>query len=58
MRFPRRSTEIVRTCEILTHEGFDSVPSGKSKVSGKRALCGWLVIAIAITVSERRLKIS
>jgi hypothetical protein len=46
-------------CEIFTHDGLGSFRCGNSKViRGKPALCGWLVMAIAITVSERRLKIS
>lgn len=52
---PRRSTEIVRICEILTQEGLGIIPVGRAKVKGNPAFCGWLVIAIAITVSDFRL---
>jgi hypothetical protein len=47
---PRRSTEIVRICEIFTHEGFGIMAAGSAIVNGNPALCAWLVIAIAITV--------
>jgi hypothetical protein len=49
---PRRSTEIVRICEIFTHEGFGIMAAGSAIVNGNPARCAWLVIAIAITVSD------
>lgn len=58
IRFPSRSTEIVRICEVFTHDGFGIKSAGKATVSGNPARCAWLVIAITITVSERLFKIS
>ena len=53
MRFPRRSTDMVRSCEIFTHDGFGSFVESSARLSGKPARCGWLVMAIAMTVSDR-----
>ena len=54
IRLPRRSVEIVRICEILTQEGLGKNDAGRAKVSGNPAFCGWLVMAMTITVSDFR----
>ena len=44
--------EIVRICEIFTHEGLGIMSAGSAMVNGNPAFCAWLVIAITITVSD------
>ena len=49
---------MVRICEILTQDDFGSIAGGSGKVRGNPALCGWLVMAMAITVSDLLLNTS
>ena len=57
-RAPRRSVEIVRIWPILTQDGFGSRTERILKLKGNPAVGSWLVMARAITVSERSLKMS
>ena len=43
---------------ILPHDRLGKLSVFNSKVNGKPARCGWLVIATATAVSERSLKTS
>jgi hypothetical protein len=49
---------MVRICEIFSQEVFGSASGGSGIVSGNAALWGWLVIAMAITVSDLLLNTS
>src|SRR5436305_9055246 len=51
-RFPRRSVESVRICEIFTQEGLGSLTLPILRVSGKPARWAWLVSARAMTVPD------
>ena len=44
--------------EIFTHDALGSAAGGRARVNGNPALCGWLVMAIAITVSDLLLNTS
>lgn len=58
MRLPFRSTDSVRTWLILSQGFFGKPFDSSSSVSGKPARCAWPVMAMAMTVPERSLKIS
>jgi len=57
-RLPNRSVEKVRICEIFTHEGLGMRTLSILQASGKLTAWLWLVIAKAMTVPERSLKMS
>src|SRR5437763_1508147 len=58
MRRPSRSTASVRIWLIFTHERLGNRTDLTSRVRGKPARCGWLVMAAAMTVPDRALKTS
>ena len=52
---PRQSMEIVRICEIFTHDDLGNISAGSAIVNGNPAFCARLAMAMAITVSDFRL---
>jgi len=47
--------EIVRICEIFTHDDLGNISAGSAIVNGNPAFCARLAMAMAITVSDFRL---